>query len=162
MLKLGKAFAEAVELEQEELPLGFEIAKMLIPRFEKKEFTLTGVVDDVPIWGVLDGFDERDLVIHEIKTGTFEWTQDYVDKFGQLTFYSTLVYLNYGKLPSKIFLYWIPSRYEMGEFVLTSDIKIFETKRTIDDLLDMGVRIKGAWKRIQELYDEERRSGSIS
>jgi hypothetical protein len=162
LLKLGKAFAEAVELEQEELPLDFEIAKLLMPKFEKKEFTLKGMVDDVPILGVLDGFDEKDLVIHEIKTGTFEWTQNYVDKFGQLTFYAMLVYLNYGRLPNKIFLYWIPSKLEIGEFVLTSDIKTFETKRTMEDLLDIGVRIKKAWKRIQELYDDEKRSGNIS
>ena len=50
LLKIGKMFADAMQFQEDELPIDFEIAKLVIPEFQKREFMLKGMVDDVPIF----------------------------------------------------------------------------------------------------------------
>jgi hypothetical protein len=160
-IELGKKLAEVLEKgwEDEEdfdiKNLDIELARILLPTYPEKEVELKAEVDGVPILGKLDGFDRDRLIIGEYKTGIQEWTQERVDNHGQLTFYALLVYLNFGKLPSQINLYWIPVRYDGYDIVLSDNTQIFETKRTMKDLLDMGVRIKRAWEGIKELCKQE-------
>jgi hypothetical protein len=157
-IELGKELAEALERDdwkKEESP-DIELARILLPSYPEREAELKGEVGGVKILGKLDGFDRKLLRLGEFKTGRAEWTQKRVDEFGQLTFYSLLIYKNFGKIPNEIKLHWVPSEYdENGKLKLAGEVRTFETHRTMKDLLDMSVRIKKAWKGIIELCAEE-------
>lgn len=148
-LELGKIFAEAMESDE----IGNdEIALLKIqlpkPQFKEKEFLVNW--DGIPMLGSLDGFDEKPLTIHEYKTGKTKWTQEKVDRAEQLTFYSLFVWITYGKLPEKIYLYWLP----VDDNGLTGEIKIFETNRTIKDFIHLYPKVKKAWIGIEKIIDE--------
>lgn len=154
---LGKKLAKAIELEDED-DLDYKKIKNLLPKFEKREFELRGEVAGVPIYGKLDGFDEKKLIIYEIKTGIQEWNEERVKNHGQLDFYALLVYLNYNKLPDKIKLLWIPTERDGDKIKILGEIKEFEIKKDMGDLLKIGLRIKNAWQKIKKLYEEEKGS----
>jgi hypothetical protein len=158
LLNLGKKLAETLEKdewEENEDP-DIEVAKILLPSYPEREVELKAVVGGVPILGKLDGFNREKLVIGEYKTGRVEWDQKRVDEFGQLTFYALLVYHNFGSLPNQIQLHWVPSEYDENMNVgLLGEIRSFETKRDLRDLLEISIRIKKAWEGIKKLCEEE-------
>lgn len=125
-----------------------------IPRPEIFEQKLSAVLGNVKITGHLDGFIPN-VEIQEYKTSTTKnkWTQKIVDNWGQLTFYSLLVYLNYKTPPEKLRLrlFAIPI-VEHGDFSYTASemVNIFETKRTMKDILSFGALIKKTHKEMQE------------
>ncbi len=148
-IRLGKKFAEFLEGKENEPDEFFEEAKSLLPVPEEREKVITELWDSIPIMAILDGFDS-DLSIHEYKTGKTKWTQNIVDKAGQLTFYACAVYIHTGKLPSKITLYWLPA--ENGKLI--GDIQVFETSRTMTDIIKFYPRVKKAWIGIEKLINE--------
>lgn len=158
LMDLGRQLAEALENDEwgNGEPSDIEMAHIILPSYPEREVELRGEVQGVPILGKLDGFDRKELRLGEYKTGRSEWTQKRVDDFGQLTFYALLILQNFGRMPSEIQLHWVPAEYdEEGELKLIGDIRTFETRRTTDDLLKMGVRIKKAWEGIKELCASE-------
>jgi hypothetical protein len=152
---LGKKLAKSIELEDED-DLDYKKIKNLLPKFEKRELELWGNVAGVPIYGKLDGFDEKNLTIYEIKTGQNEWNEEVVKNHGQLDFYALLVYLNYGRLPDKIELLWFPTKRENNDLVIVGDVKKFTIKKDKSDLVKIGLRIVDAWEKIKKLYKEEK------
>jgi len=156
-MKLGRDVAEMLEegIEQEDKEL--EFFRTFLPEYPEKEYKIEGEISGIKILGKLDGWDEKNLHIGEYKTGAKgTWNQKRVDEHGQLSFYALLVYLKYGKLPKRITLHWLPTAITPEKGLhLTGDIHHFETTRTQKDLIDIGARIKRAWKGIIELCDEE-------
>ncbi len=143
----GKKIAKAIELDDED-DVDFLKIKHLLPVFPKKEFELTANICDIPIYGKLDGFDEKNLIIYEVKTGKNEWDYERVKNHGQLDFYSLLVFLNYNQLPSSVQLFWIPTeRVNNDEIKIIGDVYKFEIKKDMSDLLKIGIRIKNAWEK---------------
>ena len=91
------------------------------------------------------------LTLIEIKTGR-QWTQKMVDTSSQLTFYSALIWLKYGRLPSKILLHWAKTIInEDGELKINGEITTFETTRTLSDIILMRGRINSAWEGIKQM-----------
>jgi len=153
-LKIGKALAERLENGIECTDKLIEYLAIFMPKYQKREFEIKGEFDGIPVLGKLDGFNEKTLEIGEYKTGK-NWNQALVDKSGQLTFYAMLVWLKYGKLPSKIKLHWAQTEVDDdGELRITGSIKTFETKRTLSDILLLGGRIKKAWEEILNLTEK--------
>lgn len=151
-LELGKRMATALEngFDDEHDPL-FEMLVVFMPGYPEREFEMNAVFEGIPLKGKLDGWNEKTLTIGEYKTGK-KWTQSMVDNCGQLTFYALLVWLKYGKLPNKIYLHWARTDEDMvGNLKLTGEIKTFEAKRTLRDIIMFAPRLKLAWASICEL-----------
>ena len=175
-LELGKRMADVLEngFDEEHDPM-FEYIGMFMPSYPHREFQIPRLINEgeksgckcskclargiekplvfegVPLYGKLDGFDDKTLTIGEYKTGK-KWTQGMVDKADQLTFYTLLVWLKYKKFPKKIFLHWARTDEDLeGNLKLVGEIKTFETKRRLADLILLSKRIKNAWKGINEM-----------
>jgi len=180
-MELGKAVAEMLEKDEENTDKNLEFYRVFLPQYPHKEFDVKAMLGDILLFGKLDGFDDRcsacgqnwlDMVeqngtckickgksstIFEIKTGA-KWNQKMADETGQLSFYALLIYLAYGIKPEniKIKLYWMPTIIdEIEGLKLTGDLKVFETKRTMIDLVDMMGRIRRAWNGIASLCRSE-------
>ena len=94
----------------------------------------------------------------EYKTGVKPWDQNRVDDHGQLTFYTALLWLQFGIRPEDIewFLEWAPThKRESGDFkhVITfagKKIEHFDTKRTMTQVMDLLVDIKKTHREMLE------------
>lgn len=148
-LEFGKKFAEAMESEEiGNDDIAFAKLQIPTPQFKEKEFRVEW--EGIPMFGGLDGFDEKPLTVYEYKTGKTKWTQAMVDKAEQLTFYAIYVWLTYKKLPEHIYLYWL----ETDSNGLTGKIKVFETKRSLKDFIVLYPKVKKAWIGIEKIINE--------
>jgi len=175
-LELGKRMATALEngFDEEHDPL-FDMVAVFMPSYPHKEFQIPRLVgsgeksgckcqkclargiekpiifEGVPLYGKLDGFDDKTLTIGEVKTGK-KWTQGMVDQSVQLTFYALLVWLKYKRFPKNIFLHWAKTEEDVeGNLKLVGDIKTFRTERTLKDFILLSKRIKITWAAINEM-----------
>jgi hypothetical protein len=144
-----------------------------VPRLGKYEHPFKVVYNKIPLIGFADTFCVlTHSKLKEFKTGVREWNQKRVDEHGQLTLYCLLNYISKKIKPEDmdIELVWLPTkRIENGnfevkiEFVepIDKSMKIFKTKRTMADILQMGARINVAVREMQEYVvrqDYKRRS----
>lgn len=152
-MTLGKRLAERMELGLPTNDKLLEHLALFLPKGEYQEYEINVDFEGIPMRGKLDQFSPKTLEIRETKTGK-RWTQSMANKHGQLVFYATMVYLKYGKLP-KIFLDWIPTKeLEDGTLEMTGEIKTFEVKLHLGDIIVFRTRIKKAWKEIKKLTAE--------
>ena len=153
-LELGKRLADGLEngFDEEHDPM-FEMIITFLPSYPKREYEIKETFEGIPLLGKLDGFDEDILDLGEYKSGK-KWTQGMVDSHGQLTFYALLIWLKFGKLPSKIALHWARTDEDMeGNLFLTGETRTFVTTRTMKDIILFSKRLKTAWAGIQELIN---------
>lgn len=126
---------------------------MMQHRMEVKfgKYTLVGVPDGVDIEGHISTH-----VLADYKTGKKAWDQARADETGQLTMYLLLLWLTEKVKPESFScrIHWLPTR-DTGDFnielISEKDCQTFETKRTMKDIIDFGVRINKTVKAM-ELY----------
>lgn len=164
---LGKQVAEMIEDDKPHDDPVMEHLRVFLPQYPLKEFQLEAVFNGVPLMGKPDGLNLEEKIVGEHKTGV-HWNQHMADctdymhpeyKNGaQLTWYALLLHLTYGWKPEDIRfqLNWMPTVWEQGEMPKpTGHIEIFETKRTMKDLLSMGKDIVDTWRQIGEFCTKE-------
>ena len=156
-MELGRKVAEG--LENNGVIDDDDIARLAIfmPQSPSKEYEIKVEFQGIPLYGILDGFNPKckRKIVRDNKTGT-KYTQGTADKLGQLTFYAILVLAKYGELPYKIYIDWARTEKDKyGKFRLTGDIKTFETKRTMQDVLLFYAKMKRTWQEIQQMSKEE-------
>lgn len=102
----------------------------------------------IPLIGYADGWCSTTLRLKDDKTGKKPWDQKRTDETGQLTMYAFLLYLTARIKPEdlRLFISWLPT-VEQGDFSIgfRDDPvvpQIFETRRTMEDILEFGMRIK--------------------
>lgn len=152
--RLGKTLATALEVQQTTGDDALDRLVALFPGYPQREFKLEAVLDgvEVPLYGILDGFDEERLRIGEYKSGRF-WDQKMVDESGQLKMYELMVWLRYQTLPSEVMLHWARTQYnDDGVLEFTGEITSFKAKMTPDDLNIFTLRVREAWNGIKEIY----------
>lgn len=129
-----------------------------IIRHSKMEHCFKVTFGKIPLVGYADSFctiTNRKLA--EYKTGKKAWDQKRVDEHGQLTMYCLMNYITEKISPEEIdiTLIWMPTQ-ENGDFTISfvepieENIKIFKTKRTMQDILKFGARIKSTVKAMEE------------
>jgi hypothetical protein len=154
-MEKGKMIAEMLEegnsVEDEVL----ETIRLSIPKFKKTEYEMNTEVAGVPLYGKFDGFDEKNLVLDEVKTGQLGWNQDRVDKSDQITFYCLMIYQKFGNLPKKIRLHYVPTEKVNGVIKFNGEVKTFLTKRTEGDILSLAVQVKRVWEEIKVVSEKE-------
>ena len=86
------------------------------------------------------------------------WTQKMVDENGQITFYSTGIYLKTKKIPGSKLIEVETEKLNPGEkkskLVATGEYNCFDTKRSLAQILRMLARINKATKEISKEYQE--------
>ncbi len=146
-----------------ELIFGSEVGKKLetdptflpqIERHNKMEHPFSCFFMDIKLIGYADSFcTMTKKKLNEFKTGVKPWDQKRVDQHGQLTYYCFMHYLMTRIKPEdmEITLWWMPTkRTETGDFKvkiefvepIENNIKMFRTKRTMNDILAFGARVK--------------------
>ncbi|MEP7339243.1 MAG: hypothetical protein ABI977_16020 [Acidobacteriota bacterium] len=151
--RLGKKLASALELQQKTGDDALDSVVSIFPEYPNREVKMEAVLDgvDVPLYGVLDGYDPLKLRIGEYKSGRL-WTQEMVNESGQLKMYSLLVWLNSRQLPSEIMLHWARTQYiEVKGVELTGEMQSFEAKFSLEDMLTFSARVRTVWDGIKKL-----------
>lgn len=123
--------------------------------------------DGIPLVGYVDTCDLEKFCMREYKTGKKPWTQKRADEHGQIDMYLLMIYIMYKIKPEqmKVHLDWMPTK-DSGddhdsleaflkskskiEFVEPFEVKSFETKRTMSDVLKFGAKIKRIYKEMEE------------
>jgi len=151
-MEFGKNFGEKLATDSTFRP---DIERALI--FEQE---LRTKLDDMELLGFLDGFDPDKKVILEYKTSRNKkrWTDKSVQTHGQLDFYSFLVYQNYKIKPEDltIKLIYIPTHINDGQIELSGEeVKSFEVKKTMVDILVFANFIKETRKKMIEFYEKQ-------
>ena len=156
-MELGKAVAQMLESDEVQENKDLEFFRIFVPKFPEKEYRIETVSNGIKLLGILDGWDPEKLYCGEYKTGSC-WTQKMADETGQLDFYALLLYLKYGIQPKdlRITLFWLPTILDPLEGVkLNGELKSFETRRTMRNVLEIAGRSMRAWKGIKKACAEE-------
>lgn len=130
-----------------------------VPRLSTFEYKLECKFGKIPLVGFLDSYEPHTELL-EFKTGKAVWTQARADgtdakKWGQLQMYLLMIFLIEKIRPEdiKCRVFWLPTEdrndFSIG-FVNENDAKVFETKRTMQDILEFGARINRTYKQMQE------------
>lgn len=135
-LKNGKEFASASELGLHSDPaIQFLLDIAPTMKWSEKEIRVYWPEAKIDLLAKMDKCDE--LGFRDQKTGTVEWTQERVDKHGQLAFYALARQLD-GYKNEDVWLDWFP--YKDGK--PTGEIKSFRKIITPKDIKDIKKRIK--------------------
>lgn len=100
----------------------------------------------IPLIGFIDSYTPH-TIGDEYKTGKKPWDQKRVDEHGQLTMYSLLLLLKHKVKPEDILwrLTWLATQ-DNGDFSISfipgMKPQIFETRRTMTQVLEFASRIK--------------------
>lgn len=157
--QLGKRLALALESQQKTGDNALDNLVGLFPAYPYREVKMEATLDgvDVPLYGVLDGYDPHLRRIGEYKSGRL-WTQEMVNESGQLKMYSLLVWLNSRQLPSEIKLHWARTQYIEGKGVeLTGEVQSFDAEISLEDLYAFSARVRTVWDGIKALSERHLR-----
>lgn len=151
-----QSYIKGIRQESKELTFGSFVDKKLqddptfLPAVERYPIMQHGMkimFDGIPLIGFADGY-EIGKVLADYKTGKKAWTKKRADETGQLTFYALMLYLIDRIKPGEMLfkIIWLPT-VESGDFSIQFRDdpvvpKVFETRRTMLDILQMGQRIK--------------------
>lgn len=105
-----------------------------------------------------DGFDPKTKSFVEYKTGTFAWTQSMVNNAMQLKFYTACIYNEFGVLPKRVQLQWMPTEFTKGKYgrtvvKLKGHVETFEFKPDLLDTLKFSAQMVKTAKEIAQAYD---------
>lgn len=139
-MTFGKRIGEALEnFDLFDLTKGEQDIVSKIPRLKWYEYPLVLQMDGYYLMGFMDGFSDNKSIIHEYKTGKAMWTQDRVNKHGQLLMYAAMVFKNYAVLPTAT-VYWMETQNtEKKDIELTGELLDFDrifTKEEIENFLN--------------------------
>ncbi len=154
----GRELAEILEKDEKVDDSDIESVRIMLPTLKEREYEIETSLGDVPLYGKFDGFDEKNLVLDEIKSGKNGWDQRKVDNCEQITFYSLMIYQKFKKLPKKIRLHYAPTERVAGTIRFTGEVESFVTERSLNDVLGLLVPIKRTWEGIQKVSLKEYKS----
>jgi hypothetical protein len=163
-MAFGKVMADSLETSEASGDIMLDLTIERIPKFEimDQPFTADLKVGKkiIQIHCRPDTMKKDMSAFKEYKTGQEAWSQKKVDNNGQVTFYTTGMFLKTGKIPQDIELVHIETEKENMEALdsklrATGEIKRYKTVRTMSQVINMMVRMKKAWARIEELTEKE-------
>jgi len=146
----GKKIGKLLETDPAYLPQ--------VPRHSKMEHKFSVNLSGIPLVGYADSFcDKSHKKLLEFKTGKKPWDQKRSDEHGQITMYCLMNYITNKIKPEDmdIALVWLPTQ-DNGDFSISfvepieENIKIFKTKRTMQDILLFASEIKRIYKEMEE------------
>lgn len=156
------------EPDTEELIFGKKVADSLQTETPLVPFTLYPVVEQklevvfggIPLIGFMDTYDPTTHSFREFKTGKKAWDQKRADEHGQITMYSLMLFITHKVRPEtyNMHLEWVPTQ-QNGDFSISFvepvKIHIFETKRTMNDLVSFGAYIRVTYDEMIDFIEEK-------
>ncbi len=131
-----------------------------VPRLNTFEHKFEVMFNKIPLIGYADSFCTiTNKKMKEYKTGVKPWTKKRADEHAQIDMYLLMHYITKKIKPEDVDceLIWLPTKKEeTGDFKVTISfvepliIQTFKTKRTMNDILIFGQRIKDRYKEMQE------------
>lgn len=155
-MRLGKRLARAIELREETGDDALDNLLNSFPAYPQREWEIKADLEgvEVPLYGVLDGFDEAGLRIGEYKSGKL-WTQKMVDESGQLKMYALLVWLKYKRMPSEVMLHWARTHYEDDKgLTFAGEVTSFAARISLEDVINFSGRVRESWIGIRKLCEQ--------
>lgn len=131
-----------------------------VPRQSHMEYEVRAKLGDIELLGFFDSYDPVSKKMEEYKTSSNDtkWTQDAVEKHGQLTYYCMLLYLRDKVDPEdvSIRLHYIPVGENQSFYMEVIGKHVtYETRRTKKDVFEMMVEITKR-RKLMEIYAKER------
>lgn len=173
----GSLMAEGLEADEATGDPMLDMMMVKIPKFERMDMAVEDpngfevtyrdgkkakvpVLADpdggIPILALPDTAKTDYSAFKEYKTSTRKWTQKMADESGQITFYSTAIWMVTSEVPQDIELVNVVVDYqEDGRLQPTGDMVRLPTQRTLSDVIRMTRRIRTAWRGIKELCEKE-------
>lgn len=163
-----QSYIKGIRQESKELAFGSLVDKKLqddpnylssVERYPIMQHGMKIMFDGIPLIGFADGYDPSAKILADYKTGKKAWTQKRADETGQLTMYAFMLYLIDKVKPGDMVfrIVWLPT-VESGDFSIQFKDdpvkpKVFNTTRSMLDILQFGQRIKKTLEEMQEYVD---------
>lgn len=157
-MAFGKAIGEKLASDPKFLPQ--------IPRHSKMEHQFKDVkFGKLTLVGYADTFcDKTFKKLSEFKTGKRAWDQKRADEHGQIDMYLLMNWIINKVKPEEVdvTLVWMPTE-DRGDFSIAfvkdieNKIKIFNTKRTMLDILKFGKRLNDVYKEMKKYVKERQK-----
>ena len=152
-LELGKELADALEFREKKYEPHIRAIIDQMPDAPQREYKIEAKLGGIKLLGILDGYDKKKRIITEYKTGqkpsVASWKK-------QMVFYSLLIFLTKKKLPTKIKLFHASTMFnEDQQLVFTGNVKEYEIKVTMEDILLLSAELKKVWGDIKDLCERE-------
>ena len=163
-MAFGKKMADGLENDEDTGDMVLDLVISQLPKYELMDVAFTTEIKDkdgnIPLLAKPDTAKADYSAFNEYKTGQAPWTQHKVDTNVQITFYATCMYLKTKKIPTEIELDHAITVKENPEdpnsrLVATGEIKKYYTHRKMSDIINMMLRMKKAWRLIQQICEEE-------
>lgn len=152
-----QSYIKGIRQESRELTFGSFVDKKLqddpkylptVERYPIMQHEMRIMFDGIPLVGFADGYSPNRKILADYKTGKKAWTQKRADEIGQLTMYALMLYLIDKVKPGDMIfrIVWLPT-VESGDFSIQFKDepvkpKVFNTARSMLDILQFGQRIK--------------------
>lgn len=153
----GKSISNALELDEETGDLFTDMVVSRIPKLPLREFEIKANLNtpkgEVVLLGKLDAFCDKAHIIREYKTGKQPWTQTRADKHGQIMFYSLLVWLQYKKVPTEVWLDWaVTENGDDGDIRFTGELHSFKVNVKIGEIINFMAKVANVSVAIDQMY----------
>lgn len=136
-----------------------------VPRYREFEYELKYKMDTgLHLIGFIDSYEPKRFkggpAVYEYKTGKKAWDQKRADDHGQITMYLMMLYFQHQLFPQdvKTHVLWLPTKSE-GDFSISfvneKDVRIFETGRTMTELIIFGKRIRQVAKAMEDYANKQ-------
>ena len=153
-LKLGKKLAVALENRELEDEDWIESIKKQMPDYPKREYKINANLQEIPLFGIFDGYDPIKRRLGEYKTGLKPNLKGWTN---QMLFYSLLIWLKEEYLPTEIKVFWAKTKWsDDGQLIFSGEIKEYDIEIEMKDVIKFVPRIARAWFRIKKLCEIER------
>jgi hypothetical protein len=132
-----------------------------IPRYEHMQYPMNIMFGKIPLVGIPDGLNlTNSTVLADYKTGKKAWDKKRADETGQLSWYLLMLYVIKKIKPEdfKLYIHWLPTE-EKGDFSIgfvepiEKSYKVFETKRTMLDILNFGSEINKTYEEMRKYVE---------
>ncbi len=151
-LSLGKEVHKELEIRNKDSKL-IDIINQ-IPEYQNKELKIKAQLEDIPLFGIIDGLNENPLILVDYKTGL---KKNILGWRNQLIFYNLMFWQSRKEIAKENIIYFIKTkRNENDQLILNGSVEKFDIKIDMKDVISFVPKVMDSWKRIKRLVERER------